>query len=76
MGEYKVAINDGPECPNCAETGFDDWWHSRTIKPASWPARLQGSLQCHGCGRFFSVTQYSDGKCHSSMGGRVRKRAA
>lgn len=67
----KIAISRrGPECPSCGEWGFDDWWHDPFIKPAvgSLIVRLKGRLRCHGCGKFFNITQYTDGETHCTMG--------
>lgn len=63
-----IRIAPGPECPKCLEDGFDDWWHGRTIRSGDGlVVLLKGSLRCHGCGRFFSVTRYVDGETHSTM---------
>lgn len=68
--DLKIAIDRyGPKCPHCQEDGFDDWWHARTIRQRG--SLLTGSLKCHGCGKFFSVSQYSDGETHSSAWSRL-----
>lgn len=66
--DLRIAIADGPQCPRCRESGFDDWWHDRTVRPGDGlVVSLRGSLRCHGCGRYFGVTSYVDGKTHSVM---------
>lgn len=72
MSERKIAIAQGPKCPNCAEDRFDDWWNDPSTKSGdSLAVSLRACLRCHGCGRFFSVTQYADGETHSCSGGRA-----
>jgi len=67
MADAKIATsNYGPKCPNCGTDGFDDWWHDPTTK--SFGGVLKARLKCHGCGKFFSTTRYSDGVTHSVMG--------
>lgn len=68
--ELAIAIQAGPECPACGEDGFDDWHLDRGIKTGSYGVSLCGSLKCHGCGKFFSVTHYADGETHSTMNRR------
>lgn len=68
----KIAISKwGPQCPNCGEDGFDDWWHAKSMKHGSGIVSIRGSLKCHGCGRFFSVTNYHDGETHSVQSART-----
>jgi hypothetical protein len=74
--ELKIAIAHGPECPNCGEDGFDDWWHDKTTKTGHRPVSLEARLRCHGCGRFFHVTQYGDGETHSRSGGTPLRQGA
>lgn len=62
--DLKIAIYDGPECPRCGEYRFDDWWHAPGVRQRG--LLLSGSLKCHSCGKFFSVTRYSDGETHST----------
>jgi hypothetical protein len=62
--ELRIAIARGPECPACHETGFDDWWHDRTARAEG--GTIKARLRCRGCGRFFSVSHYSDGETHST----------
>jgi hypothetical protein len=67
--ELLIAIRHDPECPACGTWGFDDWHHDPGIK-AGVPmgiVALKGRLKCHGCGRFFSITKYTDGECHMTM---------
>jgi hypothetical protein len=61
----RIAIATGPECPKCHEDGFDDWWHDPSTKAVG--GTLMARLKCHGCGRFFSASRYSDGETHSTM---------
>ena len=58
-----------------SEDGFDDWWHEKTIKPSMAPlvVSLEGSLKCHGCGKFFRVEKYVDGEVHCSVKRSVRQ---
>ena len=70
MSELRIAIAPGPECPRCHTDGFDDWWHERTVNVGDGGVvSLRGSLRCHWCGLWFSVTHYADGQTHSTMGG-------
>ena len=74
MTDLKIAIAQDPECPNCHESGFDDWWHDPSFRlvtgiSAGIPAVGIATLRCHGCGRFFKVTRYRDGETHSTMRG-------
>ncbi len=62
--ELKLAIAHGPKCPHCGEGGFDDWWHSRGVRPCG--LMITGSLKCHGCGKYFSVAHHADGVTHST----------
>lgn len=65
---FRIAIAEGPECPHCREGGFDDWWHDPRVRSGDGLiVSARGVLQCHGCGRFFSVTRYVDGGTHSTM---------
>lgn len=60
----------GPTCPKCGCDTFDDWHREKTVKRGWWPVALQGSLRCHGCGRFFRFVEYADicgGKFHNTM---------
>lgn len=64
-----IAIARDPECPNCHTWGFDDWHRHPSMKPGI-PfgiVSIKGSLKCHGCGKFFSITKYTDGECHMLM---------
>lgn len=74
MSELQIAIARNPECPSCHLDTFDDWWLDRTMKHGTYPVSIKGRLKCHGCGKFFSITKYSDGEVHSCMGGRSDKR--
>ncbi len=60
-----IKTASGPECPKCGNAGFDDWNHEPTLKTFS--GIISGRLKCHGCGRFFSITHYTDGATHSIM---------
>jgi len=74
--EYSITVSKcGPVCPCCGEDGFDDWWHEKTIKPSMAPlvVSLEGSLKCHGCGKFFRVEKYVDGEVHCSVKRSVRQ---
>lgn len=74
--EISLAISKhGPVCPCCGAHGFDDWWHEKTIKPSAAPllVDLQGSLKCHSCGKFFSITKYQDGEIHCSVERKIRQ---
>lgn len=68
--ELKIAIAQGPKCPCCGETGFDDWWHDPTLKTGFGIVAITGRLKCHGCGTFFSVEHYHDGETHSFVNSR------
>lgn len=75
-----VEIGPGPCCPACQNDCFDDWWHAKTIKHGMAGVSIQGSLRCHNCSKFFSVTLYTETmepnkyeRCHSQM---WRKRKA
>ncbi len=76
----KIAISShGPKCPNCGCDGFDDWWHEKTIRRGFYPVDLEGSLRCHGCGRFFSVRLFHDVlgcECHCVMKTKPKPAAA
>ena len=61
-----IWIAEGPTCPRCKTDGFDDWWHDPTTRYTG--VAIQARLKCHGCGKFFSVTQYPDNVCHSTVG--------
>lgn len=67
-----MAIGPGPVCPKCRCDGFDDWWHDPGIKAMVGfsTIALHGALRCHECSRYFSVIQFSDGVCHSSVWAR------
>lgn len=63
-GDLKLKIGPGPECPHCGCSEFDDWFHEKTLRSGVLLVKLAGRLKCHGCGKFFHVTQYFDGQCH------------
>lgn len=65
----KIAISGGPECPHCRLDMFDDWHLEPSLKMSG--GLLQGRMRCHGCGKFFSITQYSDGETHSTARSKV-----
>jgi len=67
-----LKIAPGPKCPACGTEGFDDWHLEKTIRRRIGLVDLEGSLKCHGCGKFFSVTAYHDGPTHSTMWCRAR----
>lgn len=56
----------GPVCPACGQDGFDDWWLGKGMRSGA-AVSIEGRLKCHGCAKFFSVTQYHDGVTHSTM---------
>lgn len=64
--DLKLAIGRGPICPHCRCNTFDDWHHARTLRAGFGIASVEGSLKCHGCGKFFSITVYYDSECHST----------
>ena len=67
-----ISIGTGPECPACHEWRFDDWHHAKSLRSHGGSVgEIGGSLKCHGCGRFFSVTKYHDGVFHSTMWRKV-----
>lgn len=68
--EFAIAISGGPKCPACGCQGFDDWWHDPTCRGGIGIVRIHATLKCHGCGKFFAITQYDDGEVHSTMNRR------
>ena len=64
--DAKIAIKAEPTCPCCGTDGFDDWWHDPSTHYEG--HAIKARLKCHGCGKFFSTTQYPDGVNHSSVG--------
>lgn len=71
--ELAIAIARGPECPACGEDRFDDWHRDPRLKGGDGiVVRLRGALRCHGCGKNFAITQYTDGETHSTMRRRAR----
>lgn len=72
--ELKLEIARSPVCPHCRLDTFDDWTHAKTIRYGTGITRLEGSLKCHGCWKFFSITQYLDGEMHSTAWTTTPKR--
>jgi len=67
MAELKIAIANGPQCPFCGCDGFDDWWHTDTIRSGhSFIVELYADLTCHDCGEEFQITRYWGGETHST----------
>ncbi len=74
LGELHLRIGRTPICPRCEEWNFDDWHLDKSCKSAGGPVvDIYARLKCHGCGIFFSVTQYCDGEIHSWYRSRARQ---
>lgn len=64
----KIAIGNGPVCPECGCDGFDDWWHDKSCRSGgSLVVDIYADLTCHGCGAKFEVTRYHGGETHSTI---------
>ena len=74
--ELTIKITRGPCCPACGCDTFDDWNHEPGLKSGTGIVSASGSIKCHACGKFFSITHYADGETHSTMNLRVTRRIA
>jgi len=74
MSELVLAIANGPQCPNCGNDEFDDWWHDKSCRSGGGVVvDIYAKLKCDECGSVFEVARYVGGETHCTLSSTDRE---